>query len=168
MKKYIFKYGVLGGLLASILGTLNWWFIARPFGVNVSETVGYLSIACSFLCIPFGQRYFRDKLNEGILSFGQSFKIGLGISFIGSVVMGLHSVIFFALQKEEFFEWQRSNLSTAELAAFNEKIAEMPEFAYTPWFQGIVMFVMAFLIGTLINVLGSLIIKRLAVTPDVA
>ena len=160
MQKYILRYGIIGGLISSVLGTLNWLLIAQPLGVTASQTVGYLSIALSLLCIPLGVRYFRDQLNNGQVGFGQAFKIGLGITLIAGVVMAIHSILFFVLQKDEFLEWQRKDLSPAELTAFNEQLAQMPDFAFTPWFQGIVMFGMVFLIGLVINLVSAVVLQR--------
>ena len=154
------KYGILGGLLSSVLGTLNWVLIAQSVGVSASQAVGYLSITISLLCIPFGVRYFRDQLNQGQVNFGQAFKIGLVITLIAGIVMAIHSVLFFAFQKDAFLEWQRNDLSPADLAAFNEQLAQMPDFAFTPWFQGIVMFIMVFLIGAVVNVISALMLRQ--------
>ena len=162
MKNYIIKYGVIGGIVSSILGTLNWILIADSVGVQASQAVGYTTIFLSLLCIPFGVRYFRDNLNNGNVSFGQAFKIGLGITSIAGIVMAIHSALFFALQKDEFLEWQRKNLSETELAAFNEQLAQMPDFAHTPWFQAIIMFIMVFLIGAVVNLISSLLLKKSA------
>ena len=159
MKNYIIRYGIIGGIISSILGTLNWIFFADALGVSGSQTMGYTSIAVSLLCIPFGVRYFKNEINNGTVNFGQAFKIGLGITSIAGIVMAIHSMLFFALQKDEFMEWQTKNLSDAELTAFNEQLAQMPDFAYTPWFQGIVMFVMVFLIGAIVNVISALVLK---------
>ncbi len=160
MKNYIIKYGVIGGIISSILGTLNWLLFADSLGVSGSQAMGYTTIALSLLCIPMGVRYFKNELNNGMVSFGQAFKIGLGITSIAGIVMAIHSMIFFALQKDEFMEWQRKDLSQVELAAFNEQLAQMPEFAYTPWFQGIVMFIMVFLIGAIVNLISALLLKQ--------
>ncbi|NAS11441.1 DUF4199 domain-containing protein [Poritiphilus flavus] len=160
MKGYILKYGIAGGLISSILGTLNWLMVAQSIGVSASQALGYISITLSLLCIPFGVRYFRDKLNKGAVSFGQAFLIGMGITGIAALVMAIHSMLFFAFQREEFIAWQRQDLSPAELAAFNEQLAQMPEFAYTPWFQGIVMFFMVFLIGAVVNLISALLLKK--------
>ncbi len=160
MKRLIIKYGIVGGLISSALGTLNWLLVARTFGVQVSQALGYISITLSLLCIPFGVRYFRDKLNKEIVSFAQAFKIGLGITIIAAIVMAIHSMLFFAFQKDEFLEWQRNDLSQADLIAFNQQLAQMPEFAYAPWFQGIVMFFMVFLIGAVVNVISALLLRQ--------
>lgn len=160
MKKIVLKYGIIGGVISSILGTLNWFTVANSIGVQGSQAIGYISILLSLLCIPFGIRYFRDKLNNETVSFGQSLKIGLGITIMAAVVMTIHSILFFIFQKEEFLEWQRKDLSQTELMSFNEQLAQMPDFSYTPWFQGIVMFFMVFLIGGVINVISALLLKK--------
>jgi len=160
MKNYIWKYGIIGGLISSVLGTLNWMFIAKPLGVAFSQTVGYLSIAISLLCIPFGVRYFKKKHNNNQVSFGQAFKIGLAITGVAGIVMAIHSILFFTFQKNEFLDWQKQGLSDSELTAFNEQMAQTPDFVYTPFFQGLVMFVMVFLIGAVINLISALFMKN--------
>ncbi len=160
MKNFIIKYGIAGGIVSSVLGTLNWLLIAQSIGVAGSQMIGYISIAISLLCIPLGLRYFRDQLNQGFLSFLQSFKIGTSITIIAAIVMAIHSVLFFTFQKEEFLEWQRKGLTQLELTAFNEQLAQMPDFAYTPWFQGIVMFIMVLLIGVVVNLISALVLVK--------
>lgn len=157
---YIVKYGLIGGIISSVIGTLNWIFIAHSIGVSGSQIIGYLTIFLSLLAIPFGVRYFRDKLNSGQVSFGQAFKIGLGITCVAGIVMAVHSIIFFSLQKDEFLEWQSSGLSSSELVAYNEQMAQTPDFVYNPLFQGLIMFIMVFLIGAIINLVSSLFLKH--------
>jgi len=159
MKSYKIKYGIIGGIVSSLLGTLNWLLIAKPLGVGVSQTVGYASIIISLMCIPLGIKYFRDNLNNGMVSFGEAMKIGFGITFIAGILMALHSIIFFALQKDEFIAWQRNSLSGDELEAFNQQMASMPDYVLSPLFQGVVMFLTVILIGIVINILSALILK---------
>lgn len=160
MKNYILKYGIAGGFISSILGTLNWLLVANHVGVSGSQAIGYISITLSLLCIPLGIKYYRDNLNDGIVSIIQSLKIGLSITIVAGIVMALHSILFFTFQKDEFLEWQKADLSQKELVAFNEQLAQMPDFVYDPWFQGIVMFFMVFLIGALINLISAQILKK--------
>lgn len=154
------KYGIIGGIISSLLGTLNWVFVAEPLGVQGSQTVGYISITLSLLCIPLGVRHYRDQLNYGQVSFKQALKIGLGITMMAAIVMAIHSVLFFAFQKDAFLEWQRNDLDSEELSVFNEQLAQMPDYAFTPWFQGIVMFVMVLLIGAIINLITAAVLKK--------
>ena len=87
-------------------------------------------------------------------------KIGSGITIMAAIVMAIHSVLFFAFQKEEFLEWQRKDLNQTQLLAFNKQLEQMPDFTYEPWFQGIVMFFMVFLIGAVVNVISSVLLKK--------
>lgn len=164
MKTYKIKYGIIGGIVSSILGTLNWLLIAKSLGVGVSQTVGYASIVISLLCIPLGIKYFRDNLNNGTVSFGEAMKIGFGISFIAGLVMALHSIIFFVFQKDEFIAWQRNSLSGDELEAFNQQMASMPDYVLSPMFQGLVMFLTVLVIGVVINILSALLLRSTAAT----
>ena len=160
MKNYILKYGSVGGLILIVLGLLNWYLIAPYFTVSTSQTVGYLGITLSFLCVPMGIKYFRDKLNNGVVSFIQAFKIGISITLVVSVIMFFYSMLFHIFQGEKFQEWQFKDLQGAELQAMQEQMAAMPEFSTTPWFQGLVLFVLVFLIGLVVCLLSAFLLKQ--------
>lgn len=152
MKKFMIRYGVIGGTVAITLGLLNWFLIAKPLGYAASQWIGYLSIIIGLLCIPLGIKYFRDKLNGGIVSFKQGFKIGMGITFMAALVMAIYSAIYFVVGLDDFVEWRNASLG--------EDATPLPDIALTPWFQGLVMFVTAMLIGLIINLLSALALKK--------
>ena len=150
MKNFILRYGLVGGCISIFFGLLNWFTIA-PFTYNGSQIVGYITLILSLLCIPAGIKYFRDKLNSGNVTFAQSFKIGLGITVIASIVMFLYSSLFFIFAGDTFTEWQ---------AEANPQAAEIPEFMMNPWAQGLIMFFISFFIGLIINLISSLVLKQ--------
>lgn len=160
MKNLILKYGIISGLISSIVGTLNWFVIAKPLGVTISQTVGFTTIALVLLCIPLGVKYYKNNINNGVISLKESFKIGFGITSVSGIVMAIHSIIFFALQKDEFLEWQIQDMTDAELLVHNQQMAETPDFVFTPLFQGLVMFVMVFLFGALITVITAYLFRK--------
>ena len=160
MKNFIVRFGVLGACVSIALGLINWFTVAQWYGVSMSQAVGYSSIAISMLCIPLGIKYYRDKLNQGHVSFIQAFKIGNGITFVAALIKGLYSVLFFVVEADDFAEWQRKGLDAAQLEQFEQEIANMPDYAMTPWFQGVVMFVMVFIIGFVINLVSSTLMKN--------
>jgi hypothetical protein len=159
MKNFVIRYGLWGGCLLIILGLLN-WFIIAPLGYNASQVVGYLSIIIALLCIPLGIKYFRDKLNNGAVTFNQGFRIGLGITFITSVIMFFYSLLFFVIAGDEFLAWREAHLTEEELERTQLQLAQMPDFIMTPWFQGLVMFLTVFLIGLIINLISALALKK--------
>ena len=132
MKNYIFKYAAIGATALIVLGLLNWFLIAPYFSVATSQSFGYLGITLSLLCIPMGIKYFRDQVNNGIVSFGQAFKIGISITFIVSVVMFFYGMLFYIFQGDRFNEWQLKDLQGAELAEMQAKLAAMPEVVTQP------------------------------------
>lgn len=160
MKKYVLRYGLWGGCIGMTLGLLNWFTIAQWFGRGPSEFVGYTTMMLSLLCIPLGVKYFKDKLNNGEVSIAQALKIGLGISVLASAIMGLYSALFFVVVGDDFQKWQQASMTPAEIQQAQVQMAQMPEFAMNPWFQGFIMFLMVFLMGFVINLISALVLRK--------
>ncbi|NNF34760.1 MAG: DUF4199 domain-containing protein [Saprospiraceae bacterium] len=159
MKSYIIRYGLYSGCLLIVLGLINWFLIA-PQGIKLSEAFGYTSFIVALMAVPLAIKYFREKLNKDQVTFGQGMKIGLGVSFITSFIQGLYSMIFFVLQGDKFLKWYQENMTPEEWEAAQEQLGPMEELIYAPWFQGIVMFVTVFLIGFIISLISSILLKR--------
>ncbi len=51
---------------------------------NISMLIGYASMLIAFSFVFVGIRNYRDKYNEGVISFGKAFKIGIMIVLIAS------------------------------------------------------------------------------------
>ena len=160
MKNIVLRYGLIAGCLLIGLGLFNWFIIAQMFGYNASEIFGYLSMILALLSIPLGIKYFRDKLNDGMVSFGEGFKIGMGITIITSVIMFFYSMLFWVLAGDDFMKWREQVLTESELKQAQLQMAEMPDFVLSPWFQGLVMLLTVFLIGMIINLVSSLALKN--------
>jgi len=159
MKNYILRYGLIGGSLSIGLGLFNWFFIAQTFGYNASQFAGYLSIILGLSCIPLGIKYFRDNLNDRAVSFNEGFKIGIGITLVTSIIMFSYSMLFFVLAGDEFDKWRKKGLTASELEQAELQMAGMPDFILSPWFQGLVTFLIIFFIGLIINLVSSLVLK---------
>ena len=159
MKNFIVRYGLYSGCILIVLGLINWFLIA-PNGITGSETFGYASIIGALMAVPLAIKYFRDKLNNGQVTFTHALKIGLGVSFITSILQGFYSLIFFYLQGDKFMRWYENNMSPEEWKATQEQIQQMGNLVYAPWFQGIVMFVTVFIIGFIITLISSVVMKK--------
>lgn len=160
MKNYVLKYGLIAGIINITLGLSNWFTIAQAFGPSISQTVGYLSMVLSLMCIPLGIKYFRDKINNGNVSFAKGFRVGLGITLIASVITFFYSALFFVFAGDSFDEWSKKGLSASELEAYELRLVQTPDFVFTPWFQGLILFLSVFMIGSIINLISSLVLRR--------
>ncbi len=164
MKNFVLRYGIVAGCLSVTLALINWFFVARTLGKNASEVVGYLSVVVALLCVPLGIKYFRDKLNKGVVTFGQGFNIGIGITLINATIMFFYSVLFFVIEGENMQAWREREMSPVELEEVMAQLSAMPEFMTGPWGQGLVIFLMILLVGLIIDLISSLLLKR-AVLP---
>lgn len=168
MRNYVLKYGLIAGVVNIALGLANWFTIAQYYGPAISRAIGYLSIVVALMCVPLGIRYFRDQLNHGVISFNKAMTVGLGITLIASFITFLYSMLFFVFAGEGFNEWNKRGLSATELRELENQIAQTPDFVFTAWFQGLILFVTVFLIGLIISLICALAMKRtgVAFNPD--
>ncbi len=59
---------------------------AGYFDLNTGMVVGYTSMVVAFSMIFFAIRNYRDNLNNGSITFGKGFRIGILITVIASLV----------------------------------------------------------------------------------
>ena len=85
MKKIVLTFGLISGVIASVLmlGTVS--FIDR-IGFDRGLIVGYTAIVLSFLLVFFGIRSYRENVGGGYISFGRAFTVGILIALISSVI----------------------------------------------------------------------------------
>src|SRR6187549_2343643 len=89
MKKNIIIYGLIAGIVVSILMLFSINYISHVDGkvdYNTSLLIGYASMLIAFSLVYVGIRNYRDKYNGGVVSFGKAFKIGITIVLIASTI----------------------------------------------------------------------------------
>jgi hypothetical protein len=85
MKKNIIVYGLIAGIIVSILMLFNVNYISHCEGsvdYDTSMLIGYASMVVAFSLVFVGIRNYRDKYNGGVISFGKAFKVGILIVLI--------------------------------------------------------------------------------------
>lgn len=159
MKRYVLRYGLIAGAIMVSIVLINWLFFADAIGYHLSEVLGYVSMVAGLMCVPLAIKYYRDQLNQGVLTFREAMKIGSGVSLVASTMMFFYVTLFFALLQDDFMNWYRESLSAEEWAIVQEQMAAMPDFVQTPLFNGLILFVTVMLIGFIITLISSLILK---------
>jgi hypothetical protein len=160
MKKHLIKYGIWAGIINIVLGLTNWYTVAQAYGPGLSQTLGYLSMAAALLCIPFGIKYHRDQINEGLISFGQGIAVGMGISVVAAIITFLYSLIFFIFAGDDFGAWQEKWLTAEELQAAQEALAQAPEFVASSWFQALILGITGLAMGLIISLISATVLKK--------
>lgn len=159
MKRFVIRYGLFSGCSAIVLSLFNWYLIAKPLGYDISVFFGYLSIVASLLFIPVGIKYFKEKLNNSLVSFKQAFNIGFGISVISSAITFFYSMLFFIFLSDDFVAWSQDGMNEAQIKEAQLQLQALPTYFLAPWFQGLIMFFTVLLIGVIITLVSTLVLS---------
>lgn len=160
-KSIMLNYGLYNGL-AGIL--LNVMLYALGMIYEQPWWVGVIGFVISFALIFMGTKAFRFT-NNGLLSFGQGLKIGIGISLIGGIISIIYQQIFINFIEPDFAKNQmdivkqnmvESNASSEQI----EATMQMMEMGQGPLAQIGFGLIAVLFIGFIISLITSLILKR--------
>ena len=84
MKRTVLRYGLLSGLMISVLMDCS-MLLAHRIGPGYSMLIGYTIMVASFLLVYFGVRSYRDTVLGGGISFGRALGCGLLIMLITTI-----------------------------------------------------------------------------------
>lgn len=169
MKKRTLLYGLIsGGIVVSM--NLVFWFtldLENP-DWDFGEIIGYSSMIISQLIIAVAIWDYRERQNQGNITFKKAFLIGLTISVIASGLFTAFDTLYVTVINpdfmEQFMEHSKTKMQESGLSA--EEIDE--QLTQFEAFQGptgvlvnaLVMFLTVLLIGLLITVISGLILSR--------
>lgn len=172
MKKNIIIYGLIAGIIVSILmlSTVN--YISHCEGsvdYGTSMLIGYASMLIAFSLVYVGIRNYRDKYNGGVISFGKAFKTGMMIVLIAStiyVVAWLIDYFFFIpdfLEKysaQTLAELKESGASQIEIDKQTKEMADFARMYKNPFFNAMMTYAEILPVGLIVTLISSLILKR--------
>jgi Protein of unknown function (DUF4199) len=173
MKKAVLRYGGF-----SILFVFVYFIIVRlSFRTSTDfptqEIFGWTGIGVSVLFVFFGIKYYRDRSNAGILTFGQGLKVGLLIVLFPAVAVALFDILYTLLIDPEcvnrYYEYETNRLKASLPAEeFRVSVKKMEQekafFVSSPFVQFMAMFVMVFAMGLIVAVISTFLLKRRART----
>lgn len=172
MKKNIIIYGLIAGIVVSILmlSTVN--YLSHCEGnvdYDTSMLIGYASMLIAFSLVFVGIRNYRDKYNEGVISFGKAFKTGIMIVLIAStiyVVAWLIDYFFFMPDFMEKYSAQmldKLKVSGASQIEIDKQTKEMANFGRmykNPFFNAMMTYMEILPVGLIVTLISSFILKR--------
>lgn len=169
MKRNIFVFGGIAGLVFLLFNLSLAWLNSNSPGHVGSLFFGYAAMVIAFSFIFVGVKNFRDKFNEGHVSFGKAFQVGLGITLIGSTLYVLIWLVNFYAFNPDFMDkyaahqLQVVKASGVSQAVMDKKVAEingMKEMYKNPLFVILMTYVEVLPVGLIISLLAALILKR--------
>ena len=174
MKKTAVRFGLYGLFVLVALFFISWATYRENY--KTQEIVTWTGIVLSVIFVYFGLKYYRDKQNGGVLGFGEGLKLGLLIVLFPAIGFGLYNVIYILWLDPQFLDkyyaYQVNEVKASVPAAgVNERLKEiqdMREMFASPAVQFIVMFFSVFVIGLIVTIISTLILKRKTATPVLA
>jgi hypothetical protein len=169
MKKNVLVFGLVSG---SIVSALMIVFTALSYGNSNYENgmlLGYASMLLAFSFVFVGIKNFRDKYNEGVISFGKAFKIGLFITLISSTMYVITWLFVYYFYMPDFMEKyaahmiseaQSSGATAMQLEAQAAEMASYKEMYNNPVFVILLTYMEILPIGLIITAICALILKR--------
>ncbi|MCE2613894.1 DUF4199 domain-containing protein [Flavobacteriaceae bacterium D16] len=151
MKTTVIKFGIYGLILAMVI-FLSALYFGRELSYSTQEVLGYTSMIVSLMFVFFGIKHFRDRENEGKVSFGKALIIGLLISVITAVGFAVADYIYTTVINPDFFK----DYEAAMLAQGHE--GEIPEF--TSSLAALLMFLTVTVLGLIISIISALILQK--------
>ena len=151
MKSTVLKYGIRGLIIGLVIFGLHLSFL-DSFDYTTNEILGYISIVLSLSIIYFGIKHYRDNVNEGSISLGKAIAIGVLISVLVGIGVGIADFIYTKFINPNFFNDYTEMLKEQ---GREDEIMEM-----TSTFAAIFMLVLVTIIGFIISLISGLILQR--------
>lgn len=171
MKKNVIAFGLLSGLIVSLTMSIGMITASKNPNVelgNGSMIVGYLSMLVAFSLIYVAVKNYRDKQNNGIVSFGKAFRMGLFISLIASTMYVITWAFVYHFYLPNYMDkyaaqMMQSAKATSTPAQLLEKTAEMnkyKELYKSPLFFSLMTYAEIFPMGLLVSLIIGFILKK--------
>ena len=168
MKKIVLTFGLISGVIASVLMILTIPVIDR-IGFERGMIVGYTGIVLSFLLVFFGIRSYRENVGGGYISFGRAFSVGILITLISCVFYVVTWEIAYFNFLPDFAEKytnyllesaRTSGASAEQIAAQREQMQRMAFLYQNPLFNALFTFMESFPVGLLVTLISAAVLRK--------
>ena len=171
MKKTVLTFGLIAGLMISVLmdGSL---LLANKIGSgHNSMLLGYTMMVASFLLVYFGIRSYRDNNLAGQISFGRAFTCGILITLITTVFYVVTwEVIYFnfiphfmdSYWAAQIHKVQASGLDPATIATKVAAIEHSQQLYQNPFVNMAYTFMEPLPVGLISTLISAAILRRRA------
>lgn len=163
MNKIILKYGILGGIAASIVMSCITVYLKLNPEKTVGVFIGMFTMILAYTFIVLGVIKLRNE-NNGILTFGKAFLCGLGIIFVTSTIYVLVWLIiyynFFPNFMEYYCDLALKQTPPEELVAKKAEMQEYKEMYKSPIGVILLTYMEIFPIGAIFALISAAILKK--------
>jgi Protein of unknown function (DUF4199) len=168
MKSTVYRYGIYSMLTIVLLSAVHFFLVVPNVESANAEIAGYLTMLISMVFVFIGIKHYRDKVNNGSLTFWQGIKVGVLIVLIPSIAFGLFDLLYTEVINPDWLEnyyaemVEKTKRTTApeKLAARLEELETSKKIFSNPIWQFLLMAVTVFIIGFIVTIISSLTLRR--------
>jgi hypothetical protein len=170
MTRIIGKFGLIYILILASCFYLSFIILEdSPENYSIGEVIGYSIMLIASLTIFFAIKEFKERHNNGHLSFLQGLKIGSLISTIGGIGFGIYNWVYlnwlnpnFTAEYMAYSEQKirNSDLSEQQIATQLAELAQYSDLMQSDLFNIVLMFATVFIIGLLFTLVSAAALKN--------
>ena len=167
MKRTVLIFGAIAGAIVSTFMAI---IVATGCSDNANGyVIGYSSMIIAFAFIFVGVKNYRDRYNQGVLTFGKAFLTGLYIALVASTIyvifwmIDYHYFIPDFMDKYSALMLDKARHSGVTQAVLDKKIAEinsMKEMYKNPVFVVLLTYAEILPVGIVVALITALILRR--------
>jgi len=170
MKKTVFKYGMIAGVLLAFFMAATLPFMDEKTNMEEGQWIGFAGMILAFATIFVAIIKYRNQKLDGRISFGKAFIIGLYISLIASGIYVISWMIISHFFVPDFM----TNYTGSVIAGINEnetlsqtqrmeqinQAEAFHEQYKNPVFKFLFTYVEVLPIGILVTLIAALFLKK--------
>jgi hypothetical protein len=161
-------FGTISGLIsvAMLAVTLA---LSKSIGFDKGMIIGYATIILSLSLVFFGIRSYRDNIQQGYISFGKAFGVGILICLISCMFYVITwEIMYFNFMPDFSTEYAKYQMEQLKAGGATEQVMQtameeskkFKEMYDNPLINAAITFTEPFPVGLLITLISSLILKK--------
>ena len=174
MFKLILRYGIIAGLI--VAAPMLWAMLTatKDQAHLGGMLVGYLTMLVALTAVFLGVKQYRDRIRGGVIRFLPALGVGLGISFVASIIYTLSWEISMALSPFDFAAWWQHQMidgakahgaTAAELARVTKEAEDFAVMYANPVWRMSMTFAEMFPVGLLVSLITAAVLRNPRVLP---
>ena len=169
MLRTILKYGIIGGLIVGLLMALTIPLVrgtaAEPYGM----AIGYLTMLIALSTVFVAIKRRRDHEQGGVIRFWPALVLGLGISFVASLLYALAWEALLPMMGGDFIgemtakaiaDQRARGVSGEALARFTAQMEQFRRDYANPLYRMSISFTEIFPVGALVSLASAGLLRN--------
>jgi hypothetical protein len=172
MKKTVLTFGLIGGAIMAAMMFATLPFMDR-IGFDKGVIIGYTTMILAFMLVFFGIRSYRENVNDGHITFGRAFAVGILITLVACVCYVVAwEIVYFNfmpdfLDKYSSYVIEKARASGATQQAIDAQLQQMKSFKEmydNPFINAALTFIEPFPVGLIVTLISAAILRKKAMT----